>query len=272
MPETVLFVNSATSAGARNKSADGSGFDISFDQPLAVSGTPTIRCLQSTIFYTFPNVTAANNGLRIRWFSRDVMDPTTVYNFHYQITFARGLYSVDDLNAVLRRELLSQGLASDTFQLVADNATQRVGARINAQGGTVTIDGFTAEFAHADSTINSLLKFTKDVSATRAQGEQVLMADGAEAEFAPCSSVLLHCSLASGSYLNGAGAQDVVASIALDATPGSQIMFMPQVSPRVPAPALLSNVATTRISITDQDGGALDTMDEDFQATLLIEW
>ena len=199
MPETALFVNSATSAGGRNKSVDGSGFDISFDQPLTVTGSPTIRCLQSTIFYTFPNVVNTNNELRISWFSLDAVNPTTVYNDHHQITFARGLYSVDDLNAVLRRELLSQGLASDTFQLVADNATQRVGARINAQAG---IDGFTAEFTHADSTINSLLKFTKNESATRVQGKRVLMADG-EAEFAPCSSVLLHCSLASGSYLNG---------------------------------------------------------------------
>ena len=269
MPETVLFVSSAVSAGARNKSADGSSFDISFDQPLAVTGTPTIRCLQSTIFYTFPNVTAANNGLRISWSSLDALNPTTVYSQHHQITFSRGLYSVDDLNAVLRRELLDQELAPDTFQLVADNATQKVGARINAQDG---IDGFTAEFTHVDSTINQLLKFTKNESATKAQGERVLMADGAEAEFAPCSSILLHCSLASGSYLNGAGAQDVVASIALDAQPGSQIMFMPQVAPRCPAPALLSNVATARFSITDQNGGKLDTMGEDWQATLLIEW
>ena len=49
-------------------------------------------------------------------------------------------------------------------------------------------------------------------------------------------------------------------------------MYVPQVAPRIPAPALLSNVATARISITDQDGGPLDTMGEDFQATLLIEW
>ena len=168
---------------------------------------------------------------------------------------------------MLRRELLSQGLTSDTFQLVADNATQRVGVRIHAQG----IDGFTAEFTHVNSSINLLLKFTKDESATRAQGERVLMA-GAVAEFTPCSSVLLHCSLASGSFLNGAGAQDVVASIGLDATPGSQIMYTPQMSPIIPALALLSNTSTSRISITDQDGGPLDTMGENYQATLLIEW
>ena len=47
-----------------------------------------------------------------------------------------------------------------------------------------------------NSTINQLLKFTKSETATRAQGERVLMTDGAEAEFAPCSSILLHCSLA----------------------------------------------------------------------------
>ena len=63
------------------------------------------------------------------------MDSALVYNFHHLITFARGLYSVDDINSVLRRELLSQGLAIDTFQLVVDNATQRVGACINAQDG-----------------------------------------------------------------------------------------------------------------------------------------
>ena len=96
-----------------------------------------------------------------------------------------------------------------------------------------TVESFTAELSHALSTINSLLKFTKNESSTLALGERVLMADGGEAEFAPCSSVLLHCSFASGSFLNGAGAQDVIASIALDAAPGNQIMFQPQVAPRM---------------------------------------
>ena len=118
------------------------------------------------------------------------------------------------------------------------------------------------------------MKFTKTESATKAQGERVLMADGGEAEFAPCSSVLLYCSLASGSYLNGAGAQDTVASIALDATPGSQIMYQPQVSPRISTrlSALTSGVGRMGIALTDQNGVALDTMREDYQATLLIEW
>ena len=136
----------------------------------------------------------------------------------------------------------------------------------------VYIDGFTAEFAHVDSTSNSLLKFTNNESAMCALGERVLMADGGEAEFAPCSSLILHCSLASGSYLNGSGSQDVVASIALDATPGSQIMYMPQVAPHIPASALVSGVSSMCVALTDQDGNTLDTMGEEFQATMLIEW
>ena len=80
MPETVLFVSCATSAGGHNKSTDGSSFDIQFDQPLAVGGTPTMRCLQVTVFYTFHDVSAANNGLRISWFSIDAVNPATVYN------------------------------------------------------------------------------------------------------------------------------------------------------------------------------------------------
>ena len=169
MPETVLFVSSAVTAGARNKSSDGSSFEVLFDQALAVGGvSPTIRCLQATVFYTMPNISLGNNDLRISWFTNDAMDPAVVYNSSHLITYPRGLYSVDDLNAVLRRGLLGQGLASDTCQLVADNATQRVGVRINVQDN---IDGFTAEFAHVDSTINSLLKFTKNESATRALGD-----------------------------------------------------------------------------------------------------
>jgi hypothetical protein len=266
MPELVLFVSSAIAAGAKNKSADGSSFDIQFDTPLQMpSSTPTIRCLQATLFYSFPNITSANNGLRISWTTGTGLNVTS---FSYQITFARGLYSVDDLNHVIRRELLSQDLAPDTMVLVADNATQTVGVQIRCPD---TIGSFTAEFTHALSTINQLLKFTKDKSTTLALGERVLMAD-AEAEFAPCSSVLLHCSLASGSFINGAGAQDVIASIALDASPGNQIMFQPQVAPRIAAPALKSSTATCRINITDQDGTPLDTMSEDFQATLLIEY
>ena len=88
--------------------------------------------------------------------------------------------------------------------LVADNATQTVGVKIDCQD---TVNSFTAEFTHALSTINSLLKFTKNESSALALGERVFMTDGGEAEFAPCSSVLLHCSLASGSFLNGAGAR-----------------------------------------------------------------
>ena len=57
-------------------------------------------------------------------------------------------------------------------------------------------------------------------------------------------------------------------------------MYMPQVASRIPASALISGVhdivhdivSSMRIAITDQNRGALDTMREEYQATLLTEW
>ena len=87
MPGLVLFVSSAVAAGAKNMSADGSSFDIQFDTPLQMSsGTPTIRCLQATLFYSFPNITSDNNGLHISWTTGTGLNVTS---FSYQIRTQR---------------------------------------------------------------------------------------------------------------------------------------------------------------------------------------
>ena len=65
MKEMLLIVNSKD---GRNKSADGSSFDVVFDTPISTGGTPHLKVLSSSIWYTFHNViTASNDTLVIRY-------------------------------------------------------------------------------------------------------------------------------------------------------------------------------------------------------------
>jgi len=265
MPETLIIANSK---GARNVSADGSAFDVIFDVPIKTGGDPHIKVLSSTIWYTFPNVkTGVNDQLIIKHGAG-----LTLYSV---LTIPQGLYGIEELNAAVQHQIQSQNLArflagKTTLTIGADFATGRASISISIDESQATQH---VEIDWQNSSIAPLLGFTQNVALDAASGIfSATFFGNAIASLSPVDSLQIHCSAARGSVVAGQTGSDTLASIQVDARPGYQILYQPPVTPRVSAPAFTNGVRSMRMRLTDQDGAAVNTQQEYWTATLLLEW
>jgi hypothetical protein len=265
MPETLIVVNSKDGS---NRSADGSSYDVVFDAPIkAAFGTPHLKVLSSTIWYTFPNVKTGSNELIIRHGAG-----LTLYS---SLVIPQGLYSIGELNSAIQHQIGSQGLAgflSDTIAIAPNYATGRATVTLTIPTSMPTQH---IEIDWGNSSLAPLLGFTTAVSLDAASGNYTATFFGDDiASLSPVASLQIHCSVARGSVVSGKTDSAVLASIQIDARPGFQILYNPVQAPRVLAPefGFSSGVRSMRMRLTDQDGNALNTQNESWTATLLLEW
>ena len=265
MKEMLLIVNSKD---GRNKSADGSSFDVVFDTPISTGGTPHLKVLSSTIWYTFPNViTASNDTLVIRY--------GAALTYTATLTIPQGLYSIQDLNSAIQHQIESQGLST----ALGSKTVLSIGANYATGKATVTITIPTSmpsqhiQIDWVTSTISSLLGFSQNVELNAASSvfEKTFFGDTV-ANMAPVASLQIRCSSVRGSVVSGTTGSDVLASVQINARPGYQINYEPSVTPRVPAPSFMNGISSMRMRLTDQDGTPVNTQYEDWGATLLLEW
>ena len=94
--ETFVF-SSDVDSGAKNKSELGDYFQVQLNNPLNVPADAlncNLRVLQSSIWYTTPNISTVQNNNTI-YYNDGVADKT--------IVLPNGLYGIDDINLVLAR-------------------------------------------------------------------------------------------------------------------------------------------------------------------------
>ena len=263
MNEQLLLISSDPSAGATNKSSDGSSFDLQFDTPLELTGNPTMKVISANAWYVFPNVkTGVNDKITIRYGTSDVG----------VITIPQGLYDIDLLNNAIEREIqqtaIADGVGNDSLTFVADNATQKVTLEIRS---TINIEirwGDTSE-----TTMGALFGFNAITSYnTVTHGNSHHFEGANQAQMSPLNSLQLHCSAARGSIANGKSGSSTIAAIEIDASPGHQILYRPFFAPKVSASSLKSKTSVMRFSLTDQSGNPVNTQGEYYQAQLLLEW
>jgi len=236
MPEKLLLINFDPAAGAQSRSSDGASFDVAFSEPMSLpkDSNPTVKVVSATVWYTFPNVTTSNNQLLIRY---GTSLATASWSEHL-IILPPGLYGLRELNDSIERELEQSNttdlIGFNAVQFLPDNATGKAVLRLSLEsvptGGALAL---VADFSDIRSTIGTLLGFDANV---RMIVQDVTNRDVFEgtsiAKLAPVSSLMLHCSAARGSIVNGQVGGDVIASIPLDATPGTQILYQPLHAPR----------------------------------------
>ena len=269
MPETLILANSKD---GRNKSADGSAFDVIFDVPIRTGKDTHLKVLSSTIWYTFPNVkTGVNDQLVIKY-------GNGLTNTAY-LTIPQGLYGITELDAAVQHQIESLGLSSQSN--LASKTALVIGANYATGQASVTINIDTSqptqhvEIDWVNSSLAPLLGFTQNVSLNAASGDFTAAFFGNTiASLSPVDSLQIHCSTARGSVVAGKTDSDVIASIQIDARPGFQIMYNPVQAPRVSAPgfAFTNGVRIMRMRLTDQEGVAVNTQSEYWTATLLLEW
>ena len=89
----------------QNRSTNDSTFDYPLEPALVVpfDAEPTLRILETNVFYTSPNVSAArsNNKLNFSVITSGTVAGENVSTADDTVTFDDGLYSMADINAEL---------------------------------------------------------------------------------------------------------------------------------------------------------------------------
>jgi len=263
--EIPIVISSSLTSGAKNKSSDGSRFEVAFEGGFQIpkgSHNCTVAVETATVWWSVPNViTGTNDKFKIT--GPDTADSSTVYN----LTIPQGLYNLSELNQTIQRELENAGAKvspSPLIRLTADEATGKVEFDIDYT--TVTVD-LTA----ADS-IGPLLGFAAATYGPYATAPQVVLAPNVAA-FNSVNYFLLHSDMCdTGMRVNNTYNQ-TIAQVLIDVAPGSQIIATPNHPPKVACNNLVgSNRTHIRFWITDDQNRAVNTNGEDWSARLVLKY
>jgi len=266
--ELLLICASDPSTGALNVSADESTFDVEFSEPLSLPGEPTIKLLSAQVYFNFPNIiTGVNDTLTYFWRTSGIVTSGTS-----TITFAQGLYSLAELDAEISRQVTndtSNILLGEQISLVANNSTGKAVNVLRLESSS-TYDLIRVNWS--TSSIASILGFTTDTTINRGTTDLRVSVEAAnQATLNAVNAVRVHCTAANGSLVNGSSS-DTLCEIPIDVNPGEQINYTPRISPRVPAPALSSNLNRMTVRLTDEKNQPINLNGEIFTVTLLVEY
>lgn len=253
-----IIVDSAVENGAINKSADGSQFEIQLEDPIQIPGTATsvnVSVQEASVWWVIPNITTGVNDA----FSIDdgVTGP-------FNVTVDQGLYDLSSLQQSVESAVIAAIGPAGMFTFIADNATQKVIIRVNQVG--VSID-FTGGTTFRDILgFNSQVLGPTTVAVTDFQGDNI-------AAFNTIDFFLIHSDIVSrGIRVNNVYDQ-VIAQVLIDTAPGSQIISTPFNPPKSPAWELIGATRNRiRFWLTDQNGVAVNTNNENWTARIIIEY
>jgi hypothetical protein len=256
--EIPIIVDSDVANGAINKSADGSEFEIQLEDPIQIPGSATsanVSVQEASIWWVIPNIiTGVNDAFSI---DDGVTGP-------FNVVVDQGLYDLSALQQSTESAVIAAGGPSGMFTFIADNATQKVVIRVNLIGVSIDFTGLT--------TFRDILGFNSQVlgptvvSTTDFQGDNI-------AAFNTIDFFLIHSDLVSrGIRVNNVYDQ-VIAQVLIDTAPGSQIISTPFNPPKSPAWELIGATRNRiRFWLTDQNGVAVNTNNENWSARIIIEY
>lgn len=223
-------------------SDDGTLFDVQLDAPITLprhSFDCTLEVTQATVWNTVSNISAVllNNAI-------DVFYSGTLYS----IVIRDGLYSVENLNAIISRDLVNLGLPPDVITVTGDTSTQL----INLTFSTV------ASYVDFTSAVNCrvLLGFDQavyPVGGTTVVNETVIAPK--VAEFNTIESFLIKSTLVNGSIPTNQSRDQTICSIPIPArSVGSQITYEALRPIQIDAESLKQSRQQFTNRLTDQTG------------------
>jgi hypothetical protein len=248
--------------GAQAVSPDGSTFTTFLGEPFTLPKNAfgiEVACIQASVWFTQYNVTADNN--RFEFLATGSPTPET-------LTIAPGLYTFDDLNNLLKQQLLDNyGIRN--YNLVAVQSTQRVSEEFT-DGAP---DSQVYETRWPVGTFGDVLGFfptrvTDNVSLT----PNVYPGDKT-ARFNAIDFYLVQSSLVNRGIRSNGTFRSVVAQVPITDLPGSQIIYSP-INPQWTAAPELNNGAVTSVQtiLSDSNGRAVNTQGETYTVTLMVKW
>lgn len=237
-----IFINSKFGV---NTTDNGSSVTYHISPPLEV-GTKKckFRVIQASIWWTFPNISAEldNNTLQIL----DGGNPLPL------LTFEKGLYDLESINANIAQFLINQGYPGDTVQFIGDPSTQKVSAVINSLFHA--IDFFT-------STLWKVLGFNGNQDIGPGANGQYYEASNV-AKLNTVNTILIRSNFTGGVYYNEKTGSNIVASVVPNVSIGNQIIYTP-INP-IESVVNVHHIDELNIYLTNENGEKLDTNGESF--------
>ena len=266
IPEEIsMIVSSDPTAGAINRSTDGSYFEVQLQDGLQLPSEALniyIVIEEATVWWVVPNIiTGENDTMYIT--GPNVADVTTAYT----VVIPQGLYDLSGINQAILRELENQGAKIDPDPLItltSDEPTQKVEIRFNY--AVCEVD-FTQT-----NTPRNILGWNSQVLGPYAGAPINILADNI-ASFNQVNYFLIHSDLTNKGIRFNNNYNQTVSQILIDVSPGSQIVSKPFNPAKISAPELAGAKRTNlRIWLTDDQNRKVNTNGEYFTARIVVHY
>jgi hypothetical protein len=263
--EISILMSSDPSAGAINRSSDGSQFEIQLEDALRIPNEAinvSIDVEEATVWWVIPNIITDQND-RLYITAPNAADVLTAY----VVVIPQGLYDLAGLNQAIQRELQNQGAKIDpspAINLSPDDATQRVELTLNYVGSQV-------DFTPLD-TFREILGFNSQVIGPTVIAPFTTIADGTAA-FNQVNYFLIHSDLTNKGIRFNNQYNQTISQVLIDVPPGSQIVSRPFNPARINAHELAgTNRTSVRLWLTDDKNRPVNTNNEYFTARIAIKY
>jgi hypothetical protein len=260
--EIPILFSSNPADGAQNVSSGpldaGSQFYVNLEHPIEVPRNAincTVETQKATIWWVIPNIITNVND-------QFYLEHATI---NYQATIPQGLYDLNGLQAAMEREITAVGAPAGLFNLIADDATQKVNIRLNQAGTQI-------DFTQSD-TFRVVLGFNSQlVPPAPSVGVYNQLGD-TEAKFNVVDSFLIHSDIVPRGIRTNGSFANIIDEVLIDVPPGSQIVQKNFVPTRVPANNLIgTKLKSVKMWLTDQSNNLVNTSGEFWTALVVIRY
>jgi hypothetical protein len=214
--------SSSLNAEARNKTSDGSSFQVYLEQPILIPKEAVYCYLEvqsASIWNTSPNIkTGINDKLYVSDLSGDLT-----------ITIPQGLYDITLLNGEINRQILESGRPSDSVVFIGNTATQKTILQL------LTI-GTEIDFTQPQ-TIREIVGFDSVVIGASTVANELFDSQNI-ASFNQVNFFLVHGDIIQKGLKFNSKYQQILCDVAITAPAGSLVNYNPQ-NP----PAIVSNLS-----------------------------
>ena len=265
--ELVYFFSSAEANGAiisTGNKAEGrkDEFSVQLNNPLAIPHDAmncTIEVTAAAIWNTTPNVSAKIGNNKFYLSLEENESQVNVI-----ITIPDGLYGVSELEATIKRGLVTLGKNPDLVSFIQDEATQKLILSL--------LPYAQVDFTQPD-TPRGVLGFDSRLAPLTLQGTNSLEDADSEAAFNRTNSYLIKSDIVGNGIPINSLADGILAQVAIDVKPGSQINYRPYYPPKSNANELIGHVKNYfSFSLVDQINREVSTSNEEWSFTTVIRY
>jgi hypothetical protein len=262
-----ILASSSLTAGALNRSTDGSSFKVSMNDAIIIPSDAqniTVEVVKATIWHTTPNFKSTNNQIHIKGLDTADVLQTRV------ITLPVGLYDVASFKSALLAQLLNEGFKqtpTPVLDITADYATNKLGIVLNY---TSTEFSFTVANG-VNNPMNQILGY--DIATYTTTTAPFVKIAPNIAKFNQLNSILIVSNLCDNGFAVNSTESNIVAQVLIDVSAGSQIIYEPFNATSVSASNLQGRfLKEFEVRITDENLDSIDTNGEEFTVLFKISF